>query len=167
MPAGRQGFTLLELLAAAIVVSLLTGVATISVRGHLHQARLVQTVEQIAALDHRARDEARRLATPLRLRFDGGRGLISLSVGDAEKVEDPTRVIRVPRGIEITEVRVGRQRGGRQPVAVTVSPGGQSPTYGVRLTAANRATRWLVTLGMTGQQIETNEEAEVHALLSL
>ncbi len=163
----RQGFTLLELLAVMAIVWLLSGLVTLSVQGHLFRARLVQSIERVATLDRKARDEARRDGVPVSVQVDRERGEISLVNGSKERVRDATRMVTFPRGVTVSEVRVAGQSRRATTSWVVISSLGQSSTYAVKLSAPNRAVRWLVTLGLTGQQLELDSESQVNALLSL
>ena len=74
----RQGFTLIELMVACLLLALLAAVIGWSVRGPILASRLTQTVERIRHADRLAREMARRGGGDVRLTFDAGDGRITL-----------------------------------------------------------------------------------------
>ena len=161
---GRSAFTLIELVVAVILLSVLSTIVMASVSGHLHYARLVQTANRLESLDRRARELARRQAFPVSLVWDTRETVAQIDVGTKEGDRDSTRSVKPGRLVTFDDIIIAGQRSNSM-TDVSISPLGQSATYGVKLAAPNGAVLWLVTLGRTGQHLRFETEEDARAIL--
>ncbi len=157
----RQGFTLIELMVACLLLALLAAVIGWSVRGPILASRLTQTVERIRHADRLAREMARRGGGDVRLTFDAGDGRITL-----QRAGRTVRQTGLPTSVRMTALRLPRRRS-RDRIRVPVSVLGQSPTYAIRIQAGDETPRWLIVSGLTGQVVESRTAEPVDAMLRL
>jgi hypothetical protein len=95
-------------------------------------------------------------------RFDRRRN--ELSIEPSAKGDRTT--FRLPRQVEIAEIRIGRSMTAGGPVQLEINRYGQSASYAIRLQRGN-SDRWLLVLGTSGQFITLAGKGEADAILSL
>jgi prepilin-type N-terminal cleavage/methylation domain-containing protein len=159
----RGGFTLVELAAVMVVLAILAGTVTWSVRGHVSNARMESFLVRIEASDARARAEARRLNLPVLLGIDSSQERVwQVSAGTSGK-----RSFAVPRGLDIARLHSTNQQSALQALEITISPLGQSETYAMQVKASGGRATWLVVLGGSGQVLRFDREEDVEGVFSL
>ncbi|WP_197455953.1 pilus assembly FimT family protein [Stieleria neptunia] len=142
----RVGFTLVEILTVVVIVSLLAGVALVSVSVPLRRSQADAAIAEFRSLDLTAR-----------LRSSAGLGGW-IAINSAEKeivysesdVRQGQRRVQLPAGTLIQRVR-GLSRNGSRSYVVRYSNQGTSQTYAVEIAAKGNRARWLLFLGLTGQ----------------
>ena len=72
----RRAFTLVETLAALIILGLLAGAVTWSFRAPLQRARMAEAIEQVKYLDASSRAFARRFGRNVEVVYDASEGLV-------------------------------------------------------------------------------------------
>lgn len=161
----RKAFTLIELMVVIAILGLLTAIASLSLGGVMDRYQLGRAAETIEACDGRARREARlsRETFDAVIRRSKQEMIVS---GPQDRPGTPIATYRLPRTVEISEVRLRRKEVTGRDVTINFSDQGRSPTYAVQLRRGN-ASHWLVVLGISGQVIFLNSEEQVDALLSL
>lgn len=159
------GFTLIELVIVMILVALLSGLVMYSVRGHVDAAAIQRAAEQFQSLDRRLRAETRRAERAATIQFrDKGRRISVDSETDLSSTGidiDQT----LPGSVSVESLRLARVDGSSATGRVLLNAHGQSVNYAVHLVTASGAEAWVVTLGVSGQQIRCRTEGEVDAML--
>ena len=126
----RDGFTLIEVLAALVLAGLLAAVAVTSLAGPARAARMEDQVGRLTAFDAAARRDG----------------------GTVERDGDTLRVgevaLRLDRGFRVESVL---------PDDEIVITGGRSADYAVELVGGG-ASRWVVFLGLTGRAVEVEDQ---------
>ena len=136
---GGGGFTLIELLAVIVIVSMIAGVTTISLASASDSAQLNATIARWRDLDARARLFARSLG-PVTMRLDReSRSLRLYYDGLAELLSHLT----LPRG---TNAQIVAQR---PTDVVNFDRLGRSADYEVEVSISERTVHWHVC-GLTG-----------------
>jgi prepilin-type N-terminal cleavage/methylation domain-containing protein len=159
-----RGFTLVEVLVVTVILSMLMALALASLRSHIQRARLVQALNRVEHADRLGRTLARRDHRSQRLVLDRERGIIELQpLSNSIKPASRHRW-RLPAGITLETVldEAGVGQGDRH--EVVISSNGISASYAVALRAADLPPRWLVTLGLSGQQLRLERQADVDSM---
>ena len=153
-----RGFTLVEVIAVLVLVSLMAGTVTLSLRGNIANSRAELAVEKLQLVDRQLRDSALRSGRASSLRFDLSRGKLTRSVREQREslIESDIPALR----FRTNEIDAD---GGQ--VAVQFLPDGTSPTYAVCLRQKESAKKWIVFAGLTGQALVTSDAGEVEQLL--
>lgn len=161
----RRAFTLIEMTVVIAILALLTTMATLSLGGVMDRYRLSRAAEAIEAFDARARRSARLSREGFEAIIDRRDRELTIPAADrGRRIE--TAQYRLPRNVEISDIRMRRKVALGQKVAIRFSDQGASPTYAVELRRGKR-TRWLVVLGISGQVVAVANEGEADALLSI
>lgn len=145
----RMGFTLVEVMAALIVMALLAGAVSVSLRSVLKRAAVDNAVSQFARFDHDSRELARRSgqALEMRLHLESGRlERIDLATGDT--VGSPLFLLE---GVAIDRVMQSETEvDSYGTVKIRCSERGFTPSYAVRMARPGSAQQWLVLAGLSG-----------------
>jgi prepilin-type N-terminal cleavage/methylation domain-containing protein len=161
----RRGFSLVELIAVVALLAIFAGVAAVSVRGHVDEARLVAALNRIQSLDGRLRDEAQRLRRSGELSVDADDGRV-FQVGTPYSAARPSRSIALGGGLRIDRLRTSRHNQRRGQLRVLISSHGQSDTYAVRLRTGSGRQAWLVVLA-SGQCLRIEQDQDVRAIFNM
>lgn len=155
---GRRGFTMVELITVLVLLSLVTGTVTFSLRGQIANSRAELAIEKLQLVDRQLRDSAIRSGRTSMLRFDLSRGKMTRSVrGQQDSViEDDIPALRFCSDELDAD-------GGQ--VAVQFLPDGTSTAYAVCLRQSGQARKWIIFAGLTGQALVTPDAGEVEQLL--
>jgi Tfp pilus assembly protein FimT len=153
---------MIELLVVMLILATLASLVAFSLRGVVNRYQMNRAVEVIESFDAQARREARRGQQPLSTRVDRGRNMLSIEASSSRS----RTTFRLPRQVEIAEIRMGRRAVSGGPFELNINRHGQSASYAVHLQRGN-ADRWLVVLGTSGQIITLKEKGEADAILSL
>lgn len=166
----RIGFTLIELMAVIVLLSVIAGSVTLSLTGTHERRKREDVVGRIGHVDRQARQLAERMARPMVLTLDLRDQ--QLRYFHADKTNGSLSM-EVPAPFEIDRVRVT----GIDPraytagtVEVPISSRGRSATYAVRLRndaeqGGENEHTWLIFAGLTGQMTWINDEKQLDNLL--
>lgn len=169
----RSAFTLLELVIVMLILAILSALAVVSFRSVIDRQQMMLAIESFRRFDAQARREARLQGTTIPVAIDRGRGQLRWGSGTRN------RVFRLPRQIEIAELRASADRatagnlsraGSRSITSSTAglyyAADGSSPTYALKL-ARGDLQRWFVVLGLSGQVVPCDREEQVDAIFRL
>jgi prepilin-type N-terminal cleavage/methylation domain-containing protein len=157
-----RGFTLIEVMAAVIVMGLLTGMVVLAFAGPVNRARMVEAVEQVTYLDSSSRQYARRTGRAVEIRMDLGEGVLERRAGSLGVVFRTS----VPAPVRIEAVRTAnarREESGE--IVVPVSGLGVSRTYAVKLVGPE-GQRWVVVAGLSGEVRVLTDDAQVDSIFA-
>ena len=156
----RQGFTLIEIMMAVLLMALLTGAAALSFSEPLRSARSKDAVELVRFFDETSRQAARRFGKPVRLTFDLSTGKIARWVGEQRQYE-----ATLPHSCRIRQVRTAAQRVAEGEMEIDCSARGVTRTYGVHL-SGSRFDTWLLVSGFSGEVSLIKNEAQLDAIFA-
>jgi len=169
--AAPSAFTLLEVLAALIILSLLATAATLSFNKPLARARAFDAIEQIRQLDASARQFSRKNGRPALIIFD----LTDQSLSRREPgLRDAVFTTRLPSPLRIEQIRTAAHRVDYGEVSITCAPTGLSETYALKITGAPESatadrsanpTQWIVVAGLSGEIKTVRDERDVDFIL--
>ncbi|QQE11325.1 type II secretion system protein [Planctomycetota bacterium] len=182
-----SGVTMIELMVSIVIIGLLAGTVTLSLRGMSQRFKHEDAVQRIKHIDEQVRLHARLHGTEGQLRFDlrhEQSTIVYVPVGgDAKEREIKKREWEVAQPFRLDEVRIAGGEVSRSQIALPVSKDGVMLTYAVKLVREGdavdvnsnatteeqggnfRGRGWLVFVGLTGQVLETNKQEEVDAIL--
>jgi type II secretory pathway pseudopilin PulG len=171
----RSSFTLVEMVAVLVILSLAAAAVTLRLEGPVARATAGDLTGRIAALDRLTRVAARRHDRALVVEFDLGAG--SVRRFDAERREQRGTALDLPRSWRLAQVVVagggsGGASGGAQEasagrVLVAFSRRGLSPTYALCIEGPGGGEgAWLVAAGLTGEVTQVENEKEVKAIFA-
>ena len=172
--AAPTAFTLLEVLAALVILSLLAAAATLSFNKPLARARAFDALEQIRQLDASARQFSRTFGKPALIIFDlADQSISRREPGSREAVFTTT----LPSPLRIEQIRTAARRVDYGEVAISCSPAGLSETYAIKMVGApdspissdNKSidtTRWIVVAGLSGEIRTVRDERDVDFILA-
>jgi type II secretory pathway pseudopilin PulG len=153
----RLAFTMLELIAVVVMIGLISAVSMISIGGHLDQAKMIRTSQEIARADQKERDAARQSPLLGGLTIDKGKQRLqfirsgkTIAMGDNLKFNGP--------------LIMPTSSGSR---TIAFSQTGQSPTYALQITSKRGASRWVVIVGTTGQAWFSDDSDQVRSLMTM
>ena len=161
----RAAFTLIELMVVVVILGLITALASLSLGGVMDRYQLGRAAETLEAFDSQGRRDASRSREAVLAIIR--RGTNELVLRNAVERSSRARAqYRLPRNVEIGDIRMPRKSLTARDVTFTLSDRGRSPTYAVEL-RRGAMSRWIVILGISGQVIPMQSEDEVDAILSL
>ena len=158
----RRAFTLVETMAAVIILGLLAGAVTWSFRAPLRRARMAEAIEQVKYIDASSRAFARRLGRNVEVVYDLSEGTMERREGARADASFRT-VIASPFRIEAVRTKARTEEYGEASIAI--SPLGISQTYAVKL-AGPQAQRWVVVTGLGGEILTLADDAQVAAIFA-
>lgn len=156
----RGAFTLVELMAAVLILALLSTAAVLSFSHPLASARLDDACRELQRFDASARALSRVTGKPVRTMLNLTDNVLVRRQGGGS--EDAARV-PMPAGIRLAEVRIEGESFTGGEVEVDASPVGWTRTYAVRL-AGQSGERWVLFAGVTGQATRLNDVRELDAI---
>lgn len=151
----HAAFTLVEVLAALVVLALLAGAVTARLGSLLRRSTLDRAESAAMELDRLARTTARSGGQHLQIVFDldGGRA----GYGPLEADQEGGVVTSVSLGVERVRRASGEFTGGQ--VEIPCSSAGLTETYAVRLAGGDSSGRWLLLAGLSGM-VEVFDDSE-------
>ena len=159
----RRAFTFIEMLAALAIIALMAGLSVVGL-----SRKGVATIDDVAAelcdYDQGARLSAQRLGTTIELRIDP-RQMQMATVGRTGQALRPAVIL--PNGFSIQQCNVGGRLANVSGATVEIGPQGRSQTYGLKLAGPEGKSRWIITLGPTGQQRISEDDAESSAIFNM
>ena len=138
-----RSFTLIELLAVIVIITLTAGTVTVGLVSANTSAQLQAAVSQWRDLDARARTLSRALG-PITMRLEAHHGLVQLSLLDSDE-----RLAKITLPWNVS----ARLAIDRPTDTIVFDRLGRSPDYDVRLTLEDRVIAWHVC-GLTGYIME-------------
>lgn len=160
-----QAYTLIELLAVVVLLSLMVGLVGVRLVGPYRHARLVNVLARAAQFDEQVRHMCQQhdIATEIVIDLTRQRVYVSKSALENRVVWPAlsTRGIRVEQVITADK----RKTGGK--VTVPVSPSGHTPSYAVRFDSGDGTEKWLFFAGITGQAIQLERSRDVQSIFTL
>jgi prepilin-type N-terminal cleavage/methylation domain-containing protein len=166
IPANRRGFTLVEVMAVAVVMALLAGAAALTFAGPLRRATAREAVDRVASFDESCRRYATRFDRNAEMVFSLADGTMALRLVGAAR--GGPRPARLPSGVRFNRIRVAGDRGRNAAfgeVSVPCSSLGTGISYAVELTGPG-FDRWIVVAGLGGGATEVSDEHEVDRILA-
>ena len=157
----RFGFTLVELLAVVVLMSLLSAAATVMVRLPLAKARREHSIAQLRVLDSIARDRAQR-GELVRLEFDTHQRIARLIDHKHRELLSPV-VMGTTQDIVVV-VGAGERSDSRR--HISYDQFGTSRTFAIRVGPPKGTNGWLLILGMTGQTYSVYKRGTVNAIIN-
>jgi len=172
----RDAFSLVELIAVLVIVSLVAASVSLRLSGPVRRAAMDDLAGRLAAFDRRARVSARRHDRDMQMAFDLSRGEVSwAAVGDAGGTSHTARgasPVAMPRGCRLAALVVagGASAAGRKTTVgravVRVSRRGLSPTYAVCIETQRGERTWLLAAGLTGEVTRIDDDAQVREVFA-
>jgi len=138
---------MLELIAVVVLLGLIAGIAIITVGGQMDQARLARSIEQIRSAEQREREAVQRGAVPGGVTFDSRKQSLRFT-SSATTITMPSEVAIV--GVDDLNTSEPIDR-------VLYSQSGQSRSYSVTLRAKSGLSKRLDIIGLSGQQIVSDQ----------
>ena len=159
---GRAAFTLVEVVAVVVVMAILAGAMIVSLGDRMSRVRMSGLLDRLESLDRQSRTLAWQQKVPMLLAFDRDQHHVERSSLDNRPTN--RRRIHLPKGFGIASVRVSTNASLANPIRLTISPQGQSPTYAIEVSSGKKDSEWLVFGGVTGQAVRGYNETEVTEL---
>ena len=157
----RDGFTLVELLAVIVLLSLITATAALAVRLPMLKAQREHSLAQLQSLDALARDRSRR-GQAVRLEIDTEQKTARLLDAKNREWAAPTLL-----GIHGDKVRiVGVDGRGDSKTLIEFDQFGTSLSYAVQIGQNADDSKWLLFLGVTGQSYVLENRSVVDAIIA-
>ncbi|NND99092.1 MAG: prepilin-type N-terminal cleavage/methylation domain-containing protein [Pirellulaceae bacterium] len=160
-----NAFTLVELLVVMVLVAALSGIAIYSVQGHIDGASLADAADRLETFDRQIRARARQDGQPITFSFNPLQESVSVKGPQSLRSGEMPREIKWNSKVQVGRVRLGNGPATQNTLPLTVNGRGQSKNYAVQLVSKSGASTWLITLGLSGQQLRCKTEDEVDALL--
>lgn len=158
----RSGFTLIELAAVVLILSIVGAAVAIKVQGPLSVSSTRELVDRVRDFDGLTRLAA--VENDRRLLLEVDLDLGELRRTDPDRREPSGEPLALPAGFRIGALWTLGERHASSTVTVPFSPGGLSRSYGLQLEGPGGG-RWIVVAGLTGQCTECEGEAEVEKVL--
>lgn len=156
----KRAFTLIELMAVVVLVSIVAATVTVHLDGFTEQGRLRSAARQIGALYRTARAQAVSSGRPALLEYDVGSDRVRVLrpvLRDHELKWSGGEGFRLGPRVVIRSVRLGRgqaassQRMHQDTVVCLINSGGLGVDHRVELVSGRSAVRVVID-GITGQE---------------
>ena len=150
-----SGFTLIEVMAAIVIMGLLSAAVVVNLAGRTRAARAEDVVGRIEQYDSLARAAARRTGAADVLTVDLTRGEIRRS---------GTPMFRLGDSVKLARLLLPGRRIECGVATAPISLDGRSPSYAVKLEGPNGEARWLFFAGLTGTPVHPADDREAEEL---
>jgi prepilin-type N-terminal cleavage/methylation domain-containing protein len=162
-PLRGSAFTLIELLAAILLLGIISTAAALTFRSSLQSASATNAIDQIKYLDSTSRQRATRFNQPVEIIFDLTNSTLSRREGS--KRNDESFTASLPRGYSIDQVNIAGNSIFNGQASIPCSPAGLTPSYALHLIGPN-FDQWLLFAGLSGQLTVINDEQTVLDILA-
>jgi prepilin-type N-terminal cleavage/methylation domain-containing protein len=162
MADSRPAFTLIELVAVIVVVSLVSAAVIIRWSAVHHPAIVESTIQKLQFVDQHMRRFARSRGQACGIEFNCEHNRICKIYG-----EEQTALASIGGTIRLDDIDCGGERPSSKTVLVPFSRIGTTPTYGLHLVGPGQRETWLVFAGISGKLITCDTEREWHATFGL
>jgi prepilin-type N-terminal cleavage/methylation domain-containing protein len=161
----KGGFTLLEVLAVIVIMTMMIAIVGVQLNGPYQVARLRESLERIEFIDNQVRNHSLTHSTPCQLVVDLDRGhLYSQDIHD-----DDLRSFEyhLPRKLRFDRFQTPwlDKRSGSAVIDITAR--GSSPTYAVCVVAPDDERRWVLFAGATGRADHSMDKENVQQVFAL
>jgi prepilin-type N-terminal cleavage/methylation domain-containing protein len=154
------GFTLIEIIAAIVIMALLASAASLSFTQPLRIAREQDAIDMLRSFDSTARQLAVRLGHPVRCTFDLNTATLSREEEGSLRYQ-----ARLPRDCHLREVRTAARRVSDGEVDIFYSHLGISRSYALRLSGPG-FDRWLLVPGLGAECTLIQNEAQLDSIFA-
>ena len=161
----RGGFTLIEVMVALLVVSLVAGAAVLSLASPKRRAELDDVVGGVVQFDLLTRQYALRHGRATQLVFDLDAGTIRRLSGPGGRQERGSAHV-VQNGFRLGGLTLAEGNIVRGRTAIWCSERGLTPTYALRIEGP-AGRRWVLFTGLTGQSTVLDDEKAMQQTMSL
>jgi prepilin-type N-terminal cleavage/methylation domain-containing protein len=149
------GFTLIEMMAAVLMLALLASAVALSFSQPLRAARSQDVFDQIRAFDATSRKAAVASGHTVRIAIDLSAG--TLSRLDGPQLADLRTRESLPVGYSIDEVRIAGESTSVGNAPIDISSSGFSRSYSVHIRGP-QFDQWIVVAGLTGQSFLAQDD---------
>jgi len=167
----RRAFSMIELLAVLVILSLLGSFIAVSVSGALHQRDLDDVRKSVIHIDRLLRWHARDLGRETVLEIDiDTQTLTVLWPTEPSAFRDETAIVaqlHLPEEVELERLWINgsaRDRGAGSAMRVRCTAEGLAESYALGIKDMNGMTLHLLFAGLTGEVVEMEDEHEVEAM---
>ena len=158
----RIGFTLIEVVAVIVVLSILSTITAVALGPTLDRQRLSQAIEKLEWFDAKARRSAQANRSTVSAKIDPSKNRLVIQTSNQQ--EDVS--LRLPSNVEISKVQLAGKPSSTRSESIQVSPSGYSTSYAVLL-KRGELSKWVLVLGGSGQVVQFDNAKDVNALLSI
>jgi len=145
-----NGFTLVEMVAVVVLLSLLVSVVGLSFQQPLRRARIKSEIDRIDDFFRGASHNAVRSGQSVRIIINAAEGSISEDRRNG-------RELRLGGGLQIDRVESAGQSPRRR-FSLQIAPTGQFESLAMRLERVDRTRFWIVILGASGQCLTVEDD---------
>lgn len=147
-----RGFTLIEVMAVLVLLTLCTAAVTLSLAPAADRARWTDALDRLRQFDVTARHVAQRSGQPLALNFDlGTQTMRAVRADDAAGMDatDGPAPRHMPTGFRLAGVRTAQDDVAFGRLTIDCSSQGRTPTYAVGIESeATHEQIWAVMPGL-------------------
>ena len=160
---GSKGFSLVELIAVLLIISIVAGAVMLRVQGPLHSTQMRDVIDQVRNFDLPTRSYALEQDRPVHLVVDLAAG--ELSRTDTQGTQLLGEPLKLPLGCRIARLLVRGEDVSTGSIAIGFSRLGLSPSYAVLLEGPGNRRQWILVAGLSGEIVEIDDEQEVQNIL--
>ncbi|HSW49056.1 MAG TPA: hypothetical protein VLH09_02725, partial [Bryobacteraceae bacterium] len=151
------------ILAAVFMMALLSAVVMVSLRGAVRTAQIHEVRAQLQHQDRLVRQSAQRLGRASLMLLDLSTGQVCAQ--DEHNTAAPR--LQLPEGVRIERLILPDTECGGGRLAIACSDRGHTPSYAILLSGPRGERQWLLTVGLTGEQLELRDEQDVRETMAL
>ncbi len=161
----KDGFTLIEVMAALLILAIVAGAVALSVAGPRRSAETEDVLGELIHADRLARHTARRHGRAVELVFDLAAGRVERRWIDGP--DEESYRYELPKGFRFGELILADRRIASSSASVVCSRAGRTPTYALRIDAPGGRRRWVLFAGLSGEATEIADERQLEEILGL
>jgi prepilin-type N-terminal cleavage/methylation domain-containing protein len=152
------GFTLIEVLAVLVILSVIAAAAVYTVRFPIQTARMDLAVQQLTLLDNQIRQHAQRFGHVAQLTIDLDQATLYWTETAGDRLMAHSHRLE---GARLDRFASATRRADRGRVMIAYRTNGETPSYAVRLRSGRGPSKWLLFVGLTGQTVQVDDEREI------